>query len=131
MKAPARVVPELCVGAMRRPPLRLALALALLSFCGVLHGATSGEKAVDKVSYYRDVRPILQANCQGCHQPAKAKGGYVMTEFQRLLDGGEGEGKAVVPGHADESALVKMVSPNQNEARTPKGKSRLTEVKTR
>src|SRR5262245_21552610 len=36
----------------------------------------------EKVSYYRDVRPLLQANCQGCHQPAKAKGGYVMTDFK-------------------------------------------------
>ena len=26
------------------------------------------------VSYFDQIRPILQANCQGCHQPAKAKG---------------------------------------------------------
>src|SRR3981081_4102276 len=38
-----------------------------------------------KISYYREIRPILQANCQGCHQPAKAKGGYAMTDFKRLL----------------------------------------------
>jgi mono/diheme cytochrome c family protein len=25
------------------------------------------------VSYFKDVRPIFQAQCQGCHQPAKAK----------------------------------------------------------
>ena len=24
-----------------------------------------------KVSYYKDVRPIFQQHCQGCHQPAK------------------------------------------------------------
>ena len=41
------------------------------------------------VSYYRDVRPIFQAHCQGCHQPAKPSGEYVMTDFARLLKGGE------------------------------------------
>src|ERR1051325_10089153 len=47
-----------------------------------------------KVSYYREIRPILQANCQGCHQPAKSKGGYIMTDFKRFLTGGDNEGVA-------------------------------------
>ena len=42
-----------------------------------------------KVSYYREIRLLFQAHCQGCHQPAKAGGGYVMTAFDRLLAGGE------------------------------------------
>src|SRR5512146_2219190 len=54
-------------------------------------------KSENKVSYYRDIRPILQANCQGCHQPAKAKGGFVMTSFKGLLAGGETEGTAITP----------------------------------
>ncbi len=82
-------------------------------------------KPAEKVSYYRVVRPILQANCQGCHQPAKAKGSYVMTEFKRLLGGGDNEGAAVVPGHAEQSALVKMVTPHDGEVRMPKGKNPL------
>src|SRR6266446_6052266 len=63
-----------------------------------------------KVSYYHDIRPILQANCQGCHQPAKNKGGYVMTDFKRLLAGGDNEGAAVVPDHPEKSAILKMRS---------------------
>ncbi len=63
------------------------------------------------VSFYKHVRPILQANCNGCHQPAKAKGDYVMTEFARLLAGGE-EGAAVVPGKPAESNLLKMSTPD-------------------
>lgn len=64
------------------------------------------------VSFYKHVRPILQANCTGCHQPAKAKGGYVMTEFAKLLSGGE-EGHAVVPGKPEESNLLKVTVPNE------------------
>ncbi|HLH53761.1 MAG TPA: DUF1549 domain-containing protein [Verrucomicrobiae bacterium] len=85
------------------------------------------EPVSGKVSYYRDVRPILQTNCQGCHQPAKAKGGYVMTDFKGLLAGGETEGKAIVPEHADQSSILKMVTPQNGEARMPKGKAPLSE----
>ena len=89
----------------------------------------SGESATkpgEKTSYYRDVRPILQANCQGCHQPAKAKGGFVMTEFKRLLAGGGDEGAAVTAGHPERSSIIKMITPEKGAAQMPKGKSALS-----
>src|SRR3954469_23185288 len=80
------------------------------------------------VSYFKKIRPIFQANCQGCHQPAKAKGGYVMTDFKRLLEGGESEGVAITPGHPDKSAILKMITPQDGEVRMPKGKTPLNEI---
>jgi len=78
------------------------------------------------VSYFNQIRPILQAQCQGCHQPAKAKGGYVMTEFADLLKGGDNEGTAVVPGKPEDSALLALILPNKDgEAEMPKGKDAL------
>lgn len=66
-----------------------------------LHAAApKKEETIDPskpVSFYKHIRPILQANCTGCHQPAKAKGDYIMTDFAKLLAGGE-EGNAIVPG---------------------------------
>ncbi len=41
------------------------------------------------LSFVRDIQPLLQARCVGCHQPAKASGEYVMTSFAKLLAGGE------------------------------------------
>jgi mono/diheme cytochrome c family protein len=74
------------------------------------------------VSYFKKVRPIFQANCQGCHQPAKAKGGYVMTDFAKLLEGGEsvadGE-RAIVPRDPEHSLLIKQVTPQQGTAEMP------------
>src|SRR5258705_680173 len=110
---------------------RLYFAALVLFFPAELRSAET--KAVDtkpasKVSYYREIRPILQANCQGCHQPAKSKGGYVMTEFKRLLAGGDTEGKAIVPSQADKSALLKMVTPQDGDVRMPKGKTPLMET---
>src|SRR5882724_8937366 len=108
----------------------LYFAALVLFFPAELRSAET--KAVDtkpasKVSYYRQVRPILQANCQGCHQPAKSKGGYVMTEFKRLLSGGDSEGEAIVPEHPEKSAILKMITPQDGEVKMPKGKTPLME----
>lgn len=70
------------------------------------------------VSYYRKIRPIFQASCQGCHQPAKAKGGYVMTDFAKLLEGGESvkDGEhAIVPKDPAKSLLVKQITPDKDK----------------
>src|SRR5207249_4893584 len=64
-----------------------------------------------KVSYYKQVRPVFQAYCQGCHQPAKDRGGYVMTAFDKLLAGGESGEPAVVAKKADESQLIELITP--------------------
>jgi mono/diheme cytochrome c family protein len=66
------------------------------------------------VSYFKRIRPIFQAQCQGCHQPAKAKGGYVMTDFAKLLTGGESaaDGEhAIIPKDPAKSLLVKQITP--------------------
>lgn len=72
------------------------------------------DEAVDPnkpVSFYKQIRPIFQAQCNGCHQPAKKKGDYIMTDFAALLKGGE-EGHAVVVGKPDESNLVALITPD-------------------
>ena len=74
----------------------------------------------DEVSYYRQIRPIFQARCQGCHQPAKSDGSYVMTDFARLLRGGESELPAVVAQKPDESYLLDLIEPVDGEAEMPK-----------
>jgi len=61
------------------------------------------------VSFFRQVRPILQAHCQGCHQPAKAEGGYVMTDPARLLAAGDSGIAGVVPGKPEASHLIAQI----------------------
>jgi WD40 repeat protein/mono/diheme cytochrome c family protein len=122
MRAPVRHLPAFGFLSMTL----CCLVPALTVPGGVTETMESGQPA-GKISYYQDIRPILQANCQGCHQPAKAKGGYVMTNFKGLLAGGDTEGTAIVPEHSDQSALLKMVTPQNGEARMPKGKNPLSE----
>ena len=105
----------------------LALAVALPTRSKAVENQKPDGKPGAKVSYYREVRPILQANCQGCHQPAKSKGGFVMTDFKKLLAGGETEGAAIVPNHPEQSAILKMITPQDGEVQMPKGKPPLLE----
>ena len=44
--------------------------------------------AAEAPSYYRDVRPILQRNCQGCHQPSLKSSGLDVTTFADFTKGG-------------------------------------------
>lgn len=116
---------------MNRPSLfaswSSALVISLISTLST--AAVEKEPASAKpVSYYSQIRPILQANCQGCHQPAKAKGDYVMTDFEKLMTPGENGDKPIVPGKPDESFLIKQITPKNGEVEMPKGKDPLHEI---
>ena len=69
------------------------------------------DKVPEKVSYYKDVRPIFQQHCQGCHQPAKAQGGYVMTGFADLLKKSDKDVAGVIPGQPDKSGVYQQITP--------------------
>ncbi len=86
-----------------------------------------GPPPTGEVSYYREVRPIFQENCQGCHQPAKQGGEYEMTDFANLLQGGESGEAAITPGKPDASYLIAQITPEGGEAAMPKGKPPLKE----
>jgi WD40 repeat protein len=104
----------------------IATALLGVAPVGFLSAAEAVATATNKpVSFYREIRPIFQANCQGCHQPAKAKGGYVMTEFEKLLEPGDSKEKPIVATHPETSHLVKQITPEKGEAEMPKGKAPL------
>lgn len=114
------------------------LAPQVLSFLGALSLlSSSGAYAEDKpkakpedgqpVSYAKDIKPIFQTHCHGCHQPAKRGGEYVMTTFDGLLKGGESGEAAVVPGKPDASELIEQITPMNGQAEMPKGKPPLSE----
>ncbi len=111
---------------MPRSILRLALALAVFA---VSQPAFAQDKAKavkdEKVSFDKQIRPIFQANCQGCHQPAKARGEFVMTSHDKLLVAGESGKKSIVPGKSAESYLFGSIVPKDGKARMPEGKKPL------
>ena len=121
---------------MRRllPPLQsLAFCLPLV-LCSAVWGQTTAESEPDavpqsgQVSFHRDIKPLLQSHCMGCHQSAKPSGDYVMTAFGKMLSGGESGSQAIVPGDPEASYLLELITPTNGEADMPAGKPPLDEA---
>lgn len=91
----------------------LAVAVGVLCWLSTARGDEPGAAA--SVSYYRDVRPILQVHCQGCHQPAKPGGGAIVTDYADLLKSGNSEQPMVIPGAVDESHLMAQITAADGE----------------
>jgi mono/diheme cytochrome c family protein/roadblock/LC7 domain-containing protein len=92
-----------------------------------LSTASADEPATQpKISYYRDIRPILQQHCQGCHQPAKPMGGLVLTSYEGFKKGGESELAGFVPGKPDDSEILSQITPVDGQAAMPKGQPPLS-----
>ncbi len=105
-------------GPLRRLSFPLAYGVLALSLVAAPPPKKEEEDPNAPVSYFKKIRPIFQANCQGCHQPAKAKGGYVMTDFAKLLEGGESVkdgAHAVVPKDPAKSLLVQQITPDKDK----------------
>ncbi len=90
--------------------LRVALTIPLLSLLAIPSATASAED----VSFYRQVRPILQRRCSGCHSPAKQGGELVLTSYEAFLKGGEG-GPGFVAGKPDESVIMNYISGEEPE----------------
>jgi WD40 repeat protein/mono/diheme cytochrome c family protein len=116
--------------------MRKVVPLISLAFLAAmcLHGraADKADKAAptkEAVSYYRDIRPLFQQHCQGCHQPARPRGEYVMTGHADLLQRGESDLPGVVPGHPEKSHIVAQIKPQGDKPPAmPKNRPPLTEA---
>jgi len=60
-------------------------------------------------SFSRDIRPILQKNCQGCHQPASKMSDLDLTTFEGFAKGGK-RGPAFVAERPDESVVIRYLT---------------------
>ena len=97
-------------------------SIGMLALASTTVLAADPPASAAKVSYYKQIKPIFQANCQGCHQPAKPQGGYVMTEFARLLKAGDSKEAPIVAGKPDDSYLIDQITPHNGKAEMPKEK---------
>ena len=74
----------------------------------------TASSAVKTVSFVRDVQPILERSCVGCHRGDKAQGSLVMTDLESLLRGGDSGSPAIAPGKSSESLMVNAASRNSD-----------------
>ncbi|HSH94071.1 MAG TPA: c-type cytochrome domain-containing protein, partial [Roseimicrobium sp.] len=51
-------------------------------------------------------KPLLDANCTGCHGAEKAKGKYRLDAREAAIKGGSSGDPAIIPGKSESSPLV-------------------------
>jgi Protein of unknown function (DUF1553)/Protein of unknown function (DUF1549)/Planctomycete cytochrome C len=81
-----------------------------------------------KVDFGRDVLPILEASCKGCHSGEEAQGGLDLTSEARVFAGGN-SGRLFVPGRSSESLLIQRLVGQSGKSRMPLGGIALTDDK--
>ncbi|MFG0335276.1 MAG: PSD1 and planctomycete cytochrome C domain-containing protein [Maioricimonas sp. JB049] len=90
----------------------LATVAATLCFTcgpGPSFGLAAEPENADTVDFVRDVRPLLESRCYDCHGADAREGGLRLDRRQAALDGGD-SGRAIVPGDAGQSRLIRYVS---------------------
>jgi len=74
------------------------------------------------LKFSRDIAPIFVGNCVGCHNDKDKRGKFVLTSFEKLMQGTPDE-KVIVPGKPEESHLVLRIKA-QEKPKMPLGNNR-------
>lgn len=106
---------------------RYALPFAVL-LCSTV-GFASAQESKGKLSYARDVQPILSAHCFNCHGPDKAsrKAGLRLDSAEGASVATDAGVKVIAPGQPEKSeAIVRILSGGDDRMPPPKIPHRLT-----
>ena len=103
-------------------PLGYAFRLGLLAASILSQGGFQGEAnaavgdlsklppAADrKADFTKDIQPLFETSCYGCHGPKKHEAGLRLDQKSGALKGGE-SGLAIVPGKSADSLLIQAVA---------------------
>ncbi len=93
------------------------VALSVLAVIAACPRASEGQRplaglppaAAGQMDFARDIRPILERSCLGCHGPDKQRGGLRLDHGEAALKGSN-SGAVIMPGKAAESRLLHLVS---------------------
>ncbi len=97
---------------MRCVSKRLVISLGGL----LLWQASDSRGAADLES---EVRSLLADRCQKCHGPEKQKGGLRLDLRAAMRDAGDSGDKAIIPGNAEASELIRRVASSDELERMP------------
>src|SRR6266567_3492428 len=92
----------------------------------VLLAQTTPAPSPDGVAYFEThIRPLLVANCYGCHSTALGKpmGGLLLDSRAGMLRGGKSGAPAIVLGKPEESLMLGAVLGSNKDLRMPPGKT--------
>src|SRR5215470_11216449 len=88
----------------------IAGSFVLISLNSLLTPAM-GQGSSPEVSFFKQIKPILQKRCQGCHQPVSQGGKMILTTYEAFKAGGA-SGAGFVPGKPDNSVVMRFIVGN-------------------
>ena len=95
-------------------PLRFATLLALALLAG-----SRGEAAPSTVDFTRDIRPLLNLKCAGCHGGVKRAGGISLLSREDATATAKSGAVPVKPGAPADSELMRRVTTTDADDRMP------------
>src|SRR5438046_954647 len=100
----------------------LCLAIASLTGSNLAPANAQEPMAPAKAAEFleKSIRPVLAENCFNCHSERKQKAGLRLDSRQAMLTGGD-SGPAIVPGHPDQSLLLKALHYRDELKMPPRG----------
>jgi mono/diheme cytochrome c family protein len=113
--AGSKTVPELSTAPAAKTKTRTEAPSA-----AALQMAASGEITPEQEKFFEGtIRPFFAKNCYGCHT-SPPSGGLRVDSREAILKGGK-DGVVIVPGHPEESLLVRALKYNGKLQMPPKG----------
>jgi Planctomycete cytochrome C/Anaphase-promoting complex subunit 4 WD40 domain/WD domain, G-beta repeat len=88
------------------------LSMALASLASPVLAADA------KITYDQHILPLLKDKCVGCHNQDKKRGGLILNNYARLMEGGS-SGACVKPGDPDNSLLFALAAHKQEPFMPP------------
>ena len=99
--------------------LTVTASAAMVLFARSSHAVSSTPPDAASPQFYTEhVQPILQSNCYRCHAGLNHRGGLQLDTRAALMHGGE-DGAVIIPGHPEQSLLVKLIR-HEGPAEDPK-----------
>ena len=73
----------------------------------------------DKIDFNTQVKPIFNKKCITCHGGVKQKAGFSLLFREEALGNTESGKPAIIPGHPDQSELIRRITANDPDERMP------------
>lgn len=97
----------------------------ILSASLLIIACSSGQLSAQQVDFERDISPILEERCWGCHGADDQESGLRLDQRPRLLRGGDSGLATVVPGEPEKSYLIEVVNHVDEEMAMPPDEDKL------